>query len=1184
MSRTPCDPVRPSAALAAATLVLVIAATLLAEPVDHSARTASKLHDPTAVRIALVTNCSNDVVRDTIALAEAQIAPNEDVALLERAAVDRLLDEHELALSGLADMATAIRVGKVLAVDLLGVLEGNPKATNQAAFGLVIFDARTGVRLCDEAMPVDPEKGAGKIVDTLETAVAKYRSPAASKKTVSIVTVRNVDLPMDKDAVCEAVGRILERRLVRSPDVLVLERRLLEHVGRERAISAEAPANALLASVTMIELEIARAGKNGLQATAILTSLGRTKRRIEVASERGETLELVDRLLGAVLREIHAAAAKRETDRSADARRMAAEAEYAWSTQRFHRAIVLVESAMALTPSDHRLRLTGGKLYYFSSLDAFDPDAAKGAGLVLIPRRLTEKTRKKALVCAIRSVELFTAYYRQKASLDQLTIRAMRRAPEGYVFDVADYIAVLASSPGGHSDETAGLMATLRSRYRQLTLDRLLPFFGEKWRRGPFKATYLDPYMVVLANCRQWLPDASQWTDVMVAHGQRVLEYVDRRGSVATDCEGVTVTYVYPLAAMTPPAWNSHWLFPPTGHQRLRVLYDEMEQHRLPGVQAFGMLGNLWIRQKGTSMTVDEVEQRAQAIFDFAKKAIENPAVRGADCERLACYEVMCAVISSTRLSNRARGQLMDDLLEFTVSRKETTLGLVRMGAFPTKTRLHAHYVLNSFVHANIWPDILWIKPESRDVARVHRLTDELTVGLASDEIRCLDGRKHEIARALGRASEELARLGPQTPKGNRLSHTPWIRAYNLTPSHDEPGYLLLSHSMVRRGAVYIAGTTLPRPGHVYLFRASLDSPTKIERISEIHGQPGGPDGTSNDAITVRRQQPTVADGQLFFACPDRGGIVVFSTDGSAPRWITPANTPGMPVATIDHVVPTGTAVFALTDSRGLESKRAAMVIRGRDGSRKPVSDPAGGDARSYVHWYEPDKGGWQVIASSGRAERKTPLDTPQRFIPGATYDPATKRVLLVAGQGADQGIYAFDTVTHGLARIRAFPNFRPAWYGRLPGDRLWFAFRPPTGRFGIANLIEYDIRADRWRELVHWRDSPKAAFHVEGLPRSKHVIPNARDVYPPFAQIDGWIWCFHPLARFSPDGRTYQQFEDPLCTPENPTGNKGGVETGRFKANTLQFLPRHRAILYGTSRALWYLKLPAQPDRPPDQ
>ena len=101
-------------------------------------------------RIALVSSDHSDSIRNVLTLAEVRLSELPGVQLLERQAIDKVLAEQKLSLSGVVAAEQALTLGKLLSVDLFAVLEAgtDPKAVG----GLVIFDARTGVRLWDARM------------------------------------------------------------------------------------------------------------------------------------------------------------------------------------------------------------------------------------------------------------------------------------------------------------------------------------------------------------------------------------------------------------------------------------------------------------------------------------------------------------------------------------------------------------------------------------------------------------------------------------------------------------------------------------------------------------------------------------------------------------------------------------------------------------------------------------------------------------------------------------------------------------------------------------------------------------------------------------------------------------------------------------------------------------------------
>ena len=138
------------------------------------------------------------------------------------------------------------------------------------SLGLVVFDAKTGVRYADMALTAsNTVSAASATAESVRAAVAKSRRSPEDLHTVGLLLVRNADMPRQFDGLCDAVGLLLERELTASPGIAVLERRRLEQVTKERSVAPDAEGNRLLTSLRMIELDISRDG-DGLRGTLAL--------------------------------------------------------------------------------------------------------------------------------------------------------------------------------------------------------------------------------------------------------------------------------------------------------------------------------------------------------------------------------------------------------------------------------------------------------------------------------------------------------------------------------------------------------------------------------------------------------------------------------------------------------------------------------------------------------------------------------------------------------------------------------------------------------------------------------------------------------------------------------------------------------------------------------------------------
>ena len=251
-----------------------------------------------ATRAALVGG-GGTRVGEILSLAEAKLAGSRAVQLVERREVERVLAEQKVSLGGFATGEQAISTGKLLSAELLVIVESdNADASHPSTgsagsgqagappteAGLIIFDAVTGVWLWDATVDLhDPEQAAGVVADAVERAEHK-RDAASALRPICVLAVRNADLPRGMDSVCDAVGQLLQRDLVASPSLALLERSRLDELNKESALSGAAANDAFLGSVVAIEMEVGRpaggaanaanpaaAAAQSLHATAVLT-------------------------------------------------------------------------------------------------------------------------------------------------------------------------------------------------------------------------------------------------------------------------------------------------------------------------------------------------------------------------------------------------------------------------------------------------------------------------------------------------------------------------------------------------------------------------------------------------------------------------------------------------------------------------------------------------------------------------------------------------------------------------------------------------------------------------------------------------------------------------------------------------------------------------------------------------
>ncbi|HXF09753.1 MAG TPA: hypothetical protein VN625_03135, partial [Desulfuromonadaceae bacterium] len=313
----------------------------------------------TPVRLALVGDTTVKEIVTVLDLATVKLGQQKNVELVDRDSIRRILEEQKLSLTGMVDADNVVHAGKLLGVDLFAVIDAAGRTNMVAAgpIGLLVFDARTGVRLADRPLTGDSvEALANAVFDGVMDAQRKHVN--AKLPTVCLVSVRNADLPRSLDSFCDSVGLLLERRLMTSPDCAVLERQRLDQINRERELPGNDRQNQLLASLVVMQMECGRGpdGK-GLRATAWLANnVGKELATFTVTNLDGSADGLVNALLEKIGRKLKLKGdAPKPEDRAAEADRFRSEAEFFLSHGDYDHGIPRLESAYALAPDARRL-------------------------------------------------------------------------------------------------------------------------------------------------------------------------------------------------------------------------------------------------------------------------------------------------------------------------------------------------------------------------------------------------------------------------------------------------------------------------------------------------------------------------------------------------------------------------------------------------------------------------------------------------------------------------------------------------------------------------------------------------------------------------------------------------------------------------------------------------------------
>lgn len=307
-------------------------------------------------RVALMSS-GDQKASAIVDLMEAELFQRDDVVLLDRSNVETMLREHEVALSGDMAATAALRVGGLLACDIFAEVHvvARTETMPETVF-VTAFDAVTGVRLCDLVLAEQPtsESTVASGMFVLQNALKKWHLIQNGKtaKTISLLSARNVNLPLAHKRLPTLINRLLERRLLHASQVTVLERKMLDQVNLE-AILTEDRRDSLLASMVMIEIDITANDSNAVVRAFLSNARGKTLGSITVQVDLAKPDEIVEALATGIMEKLSVDNLPgTSANKQAEASRFEREFHRLNLRNRHEDALIAMECAIALSPND----------------------------------------------------------------------------------------------------------------------------------------------------------------------------------------------------------------------------------------------------------------------------------------------------------------------------------------------------------------------------------------------------------------------------------------------------------------------------------------------------------------------------------------------------------------------------------------------------------------------------------------------------------------------------------------------------------------------------------------------------------------------------------------------------------------------------------------------------------------
>lgn len=256
-----------------ATFTLAVCLTIFSS-LSYSAKRSSP------VMVAIVGGDAGSAPSDVvIAKLEVALSQDQNINLVERSLVRKLLAEQKLSAAGLTDASTALRLGQLFSADLFLFLEKFPES-EPTSYHIQMIEAKTGISL---AGVLTTEKSitedVSPIISSLKSAIAKSEISLKDRWYVGLLGFRSEEPGHRLDGLVETLGMLLISDLSKSSSIIVLDREHLDRLATEKdltGIDLKLKTSTVLLDVGMRRIP----GKKQLAVTVYLRSLISSKPKL----------------------------------------------------------------------------------------------------------------------------------------------------------------------------------------------------------------------------------------------------------------------------------------------------------------------------------------------------------------------------------------------------------------------------------------------------------------------------------------------------------------------------------------------------------------------------------------------------------------------------------------------------------------------------------------------------------------------------------------------------------------------------------------------------------------------------------------------------------------------------------------------------------------------------------------
>jgi hypothetical protein len=302
------------------------------------------------LNIAVIADKAGSLAQSPlISLLEVRLSQNENVKLLERAQIDKIMQEQQLIAAGFLDRNNTIKIGQLLRADAFIIITSEGDLIR-----VRVAETAHGLRLFDRFEELDRsklEEISTRIAGDIKNVLGKLSLPAGELIPVGIVDIHRVQLGEQHRILERTLPVLLSVRLGIEPKIIMLEREDLKVLLDEK-LRTQGEDSKFWSSAVLIEGNLQPKNSVLEMSLSLRRPAGEATKSFTVPVEPNEPLSAIDKAATDIVQEILNTPPSSQWQLAQEAEQFYQQGQLLAAHSRFDDAFALYETAHALQPQN----------------------------------------------------------------------------------------------------------------------------------------------------------------------------------------------------------------------------------------------------------------------------------------------------------------------------------------------------------------------------------------------------------------------------------------------------------------------------------------------------------------------------------------------------------------------------------------------------------------------------------------------------------------------------------------------------------------------------------------------------------------------------------------------------------------------------------------------------------------